>query len=113
MRPLRLCEPCRRGLVNLLAAILVVDVTLSLNTIAFSLRRHHFVPVLRACAFSMEDRDVRLVRLGIEGLDIAYKPGDVAYILPRNRPTAVDSFLELFGLDGEQIIDVTGEGLWF
>lgn len=66
----------------------------------------------RMTASWMKDRDVRHVRISlsdrvsthdqdmVQNPSLDYSPGDVANVLPRNRPAAVEEFIYIMGLDG-------------
>lgn len=61
--------------------------------------------------FLTDNREVRHVELDVSHCDKNsgfpnYDPGDVVHVLPRNRPSAVDAFLKLMDLTGEDIVDV-------
>jgi sulfite reductase alpha subunit-like flavoprotein len=63
-----------------------------------------------------DDREVRNIELNVDPRDTwstgnpdsefyGYVPGDVVHVLPRNRSSSVQAFLELTGLDGDAVID--------
>ncbi|KAJ8904035.1 hypothetical protein NDN08_000565 [Rhodosorus marinus] len=58
---------------------------------------------------SIEGRDVRHVKLKtIKPMD--YSPGDVVYVYPRNPSQAVESFLDMMRLDGNQVVEIEARG---
>lgn len=80
------------------ALLATADTTLSVNE------------VITNSAFACVDREVRHIELDTtcsSNSDVfSHKAGDVLHVLPRNRPSAVDAFLALMGLNGDDIIDV-------
>jgi sulfite reductase alpha subunit-like flavoprotein len=58
-----------------------------------------------------DDREVRHIELDVPMALVpeflTYVPGDVVNVMPRNRASAVDAFLQLTGLDGQDIITLT------
>mmetsp|Transcript_2419 Transcript_2419/g.7230 ORF Transcript_2419/g.7230 Transcript_2419/m.7230 type:complete len:591 (+) Transcript_2419:97-1869(+) len=65
----------------------------------------------KLCSESLQDRDVRLLRMRVDEGSLGYHPGDVVYILPRNRSEIVDTFLQLFPVDGNSIVEISSQGL--
>lgn len=67
--------------------------------------------VMTSSAFACEDREVRHIELDISESEntsglLDHKAGDVLHVLPRNRPSAVDAFLNLTGENGDDVITV-------
>lgn len=61
--------------------------------------------------FLADKREVRHIVLDVSRISeshgfSSYEPGDIVHILPRNRPSAVDAFLKLMDLQGDDIISV-------
>ena len=52
-------------------------------------------------------QDTRHIELDLEHSGIAYEPGDLLNIVPRQDPAAVQQFLRRLGLDGSAHVSVS------
>jgi NADPH-dependent sulfite reductase flavoprotein alpha-component len=111
------CEPdfedaAGGWLQSVLAAHVVPVAPTSPVTGPSKISARHAVPVVGNRLLSGEgsSKEVREFVLDLSGTDLAYEPGDVLAIQPRNRPELVKEWLDVTRLPGDQLVDVPKAG---
>lgn len=49
---------------------------------------------------------MRFIRFDISGGALAYEPGDIMMVYPKNQPDRVNELLELLGMDGDKCLRI-------